>query len=69
MRTSKLYAISMKIINKGMTYTQTITKQISLSNAYERLKSPTPVRSLNFTRYPIPMFSILGLKFKLKSKF
>ena len=32
------------------------------------LKSPPPVHSLNFTSYPIPMFSILGLKFKLKSK-
>ena len=57
-----------KIITKDMTYTQTITKQISLFNAYERLKFPPPVHSLNFATYPILMFSILGLKFNLKSK-
>ena len=47
---------------------QTATKSISLFNDYERLKSPSPVHSLNFTSYLIPMFSILSLKFKLKSK-
>ena len=29
-----------EIITKGMTYTQAITKPISLFNAYERLKFP-----------------------------
>ena len=32
------------------------------------LKIPFPVHSSFFTSYPIPMSSILGLKFKLKSK-
>ena len=67
-RTSKLYLILKKIIIKWMTKTQTPIKQISLFNAHERLKSPPPIHSLNFTSYPIPMFLILGLKFKLKSK-
>ena len=64
----KLYIILKKIIIKGMTYTQTATKSINLYNAYDRLKSPPPVHSSFFTSYLIPMFSILGLKFKLKSK-
>ena len=68
MRTQKLYNILKNIITKGMTYTQNTTKQISLFNAYERLKSPPLGHSSNFTSNPIPMFSILGLKFKLKSK-
>ena len=50
-----------------MAYTHTATKPISLFNAYERLKSP-PLLSLNFAGYAIPMFSISGLKFKLKSE-
>ena len=58
----------LKKINKGMTCTQTATKSISLFNAYERFKIPTPVHSLHFTNSPILMFLILGLKFKLKSK-
>ena len=32
------------------------------------VKFHPPVNSSFFTRYPITMFSILGLKFKLKSK-
>ena len=68
MRTPKLYVILKKIITKGMTYTLTATKQFSLLNAYKRLKYPSPVYSLNFTSYPILIFLILGLKFKLKSK-
>ena len=65
MRTPKFYVILKKIIFKGMNYMHTATYLISL-NAYERLKYPTPVRS--FTSYPISMFSILGLKLKLKSR-
>ena len=68
MKTPKLYVILKNVITKGMTYTQTSTKQIRLFNAYERLKLSLPVDSLNFTGYLIPMFSILGLKFKFKSK-
>ena len=49
MRTPKLYFILKKIITKGMTYMQTTTKQISLFNAYECLKYPPSVHSLNFT--------------------
>ena len=67
MRARKLYGILKKIITKLMTYTQTAKKSISQFNAYERLKSVPPVHSLNFTNYQFPMFSILGLKFKLKS--
>ena len=38
------------------------------NNYYERLKSP-PLFTVPFIiNYPIPMFLILGLKFKLKSK-
>ena len=51
-----------------MTYTQTATKSIHLLSADDRFKSPSPVHSLIFTSYPIPMFSILGLKFKLNYK-
>ena len=69
LRTPKLYVILKRIITKGMTYTQTATKSISLFKAYESLKSFPPVHSLNFTSYPIPMFSVLGLKFMLRSKF
>ena len=43
-------------------------KTDSLFNDYDCLKSPPPVHSLNFTSFLIPMFLILGLKFKLKSK-
>ena len=68
MWTSKLYVILKKIITKGMIYWQTARESINLFNAYERLKSPFTVPSSFFTKYPIPMFSILGLKFKLKSK-
>ena len=42
---------------------------ISLLNVYEHLKCPPPVHSLNFSSYATPMFSIFGLKFKMKSKF
>ena len=41
------------------------TKQISLFNAYQRLKYPPPVHNLNFTNYLTLMFSILGLKVKI----
>ena len=70
MRTPKLYVILKKILIKGMTYTQTTIKQIRLFNAFEHLKYPPSVHSLkfNFTSYLILMFSILSLKFKLKSK-
>ena len=68
MRTLKLYVILKERITKGMTYAQTATKPISLFNAYEHLKSTSPVHCLNFTGYPIPMFPILVLKFKLKTK-
>ena len=65
---TSLYVILKKIITTDMTYTQTTTKQISLFNADERLKYPPLVHSLNFASYPILIFSILCLKFKLKSK-
>ena len=65
MKTPKLYVILMKIITKEMTYTEIAIKSISLFNEYYRLKSPPPVHSSFFTSYLIPMFSILGLKFKL----
>ena len=61
---TKLYIILKKEITKGITYTQTTSKPISLFNGYERLKSPPLVHSLKFTSYLIPLFSILGLKFK-----
>ena len=57
-----------KIITKGMTYTQAATKPISLFNSYDHLNFPFVLHSLNLTGYPIPMFSILVLKFQLKSK-
>ena len=63
-----MYIILKKIITKRMTYMQTTTKSISLFKAYEHLKSPSPVHSLNLTGYLIPMFPILVLKFKLKTK-
>ena len=37
-------------------------------NKIERLKSPLRINSQIFASYPISMFSILGLKLKLKSK-
>ena len=48
MRTPKLYVILKKIITKRMTYTQTTTKSISLSNAHERLKSAPPLFTVHF---------------------
>ena len=46
-KTPKLYAILKKRITKGMTYTQTATKSISLLYTYERLKSP-PLFTVQF---------------------
>ena len=67
MRTLKLYIILKKIIPKGMTYMPTATKSVSLFNTYERLKFPPPF-TVHFLLVTRPDFSILGLKFKLKSK-
>ena len=69
MRTPKLHVILKKIITKRMIYTQTATKSNSLYSSYEHLKIPPPiVHSSILPSYPIPMLSILGLKFKFMSK-
>ena len=56
-----MYIILKEIITKGMTYTQTTTKSISLFNIYERLKSP-PTFTVHFYKLTDPDVFDFGLE-------